>query len=71
MERRVTGPICNSFSVVTVCNPPLWEYSGDSPGARGHKRPYNGTLGTRAPINTLLALFPSRGQINRAIAISS
>jgi hypothetical protein len=21
------------FSVMTVCNPPLWEYSGDSPGA--------------------------------------
>jgi hypothetical protein len=32
-EKRVTGPICNSFSVMTVCNPPLWEYSGDSPGA--------------------------------------
>ena len=51
-EKRVTGPICNSFSVVTVCNPPLWEYSGDSPGARGHKRSYIGTLDTRAPINT-------------------
>jgi hypothetical protein len=37
---------------MTVCNPPLWEYSGDSPGARGHKRPYIGTLDTRAPINT-------------------
>jgi hypothetical protein len=33
MEKRVTGPICNSFSVMTVCNPPLWEYSGDNPGA--------------------------------------
>jgi hypothetical protein len=22
-EKRVTGPICNSFSVMTVCNPPL------------------------------------------------
>jgi hypothetical protein len=32
-EKRVTGPICNGFSVMTVCNPPLWEYSGDSPGA--------------------------------------
>ena len=29
----VTGPICNGFSVMTVCNPPLWEYFGDSPGA--------------------------------------
>jgi hypothetical protein len=32
-EKRVTGPICNSFSVMTVCNPPLWEYSGDNLGA--------------------------------------
>jgi hypothetical protein len=32
-EKCVMGPICNSFSVMTVCNPPLWEYSGDSPGA--------------------------------------
>jgi hypothetical protein len=31
-DRRVTGLICNSFSVMTVCNPPLWEYSGDNPG---------------------------------------
>jgi hypothetical protein len=31
-DRRVTGLICNSFSVKTVCNPPLWEYSGDNPG---------------------------------------
>jgi hypothetical protein len=37
---------------MTVCNPPLWEYSGDSLGARGHKHPYNGTLDNRAPINT-------------------
>jgi hypothetical protein len=51
-EKRVTGLICNSFSVMTVCNPPLWEYSGDSLGARGHKHPYIGTLDTRAPINT-------------------
>jgi hypothetical protein len=52
IEELVTGPICNSFSVMTVCNPPLWEYSGDNPGAWGHKRPYMETLGTRAPINT-------------------
>jgi hypothetical protein len=51
-EKRVTGPICNSFSVMTVYNPPLWEYSGDSPGAWGHNCPYIGTLGTQAPINT-------------------
>jgi hypothetical protein len=53
-EKRLTGLICNSFPIMTVCNPPLWEYSGDSPGARGHKRPYIGTLDTRAPINTLV-----------------
>jgi hypothetical protein len=32
-EKCVTSPICNSFSVMIVYNPPLWEYSGDSPGA--------------------------------------
>jgi hypothetical protein len=28
-----TGPICKGFSVMTVCNPALWEYSGDDLGA--------------------------------------
>jgi hypothetical protein len=51
-EKRVMGLICNSFSIMTVCNPPLWEYSRDSPGTRGHKRLYIGMLDTRAPINT-------------------
>jgi hypothetical protein len=51
-DRHVTDLICNSFSVMTVCNTPLWEYSGDNPGVCGHKRPYIGTLGARAPINT-------------------
>jgi hypothetical protein len=51
-EKRVTGPICNSFSVMTICNPPLWEYSGGGLGAQGYKCPYIGTLDTRAPINT-------------------
>jgi hypothetical protein len=46
------GLICNSFPVMTVCDPALWEYSGDNPGAWGHKRLYMETLGTRAPINT-------------------
>jgi hypothetical protein len=32
MAKCITGPICNSFSVMTVCNPPLQEYSGDSLG---------------------------------------
>jgi hypothetical protein len=52
----VTGPTWRSvlqayfvisFSVITVCNPPLWEYSGDNPGARGHKRPYIEAIGNR------------------------
>jgi hypothetical protein len=29
----ITGPICRGFSVMTVCNPALWEYSGDDLGA--------------------------------------
>jgi hypothetical protein len=29
----ITGPICDDFSVMTCCNPTLWEYSGDSLGA--------------------------------------
>jgi hypothetical protein len=32
-DKCVTGPTCNSFSVMTVCNPPLREYSRDRPGA--------------------------------------
>jgi hypothetical protein len=32
-KKRVTDPICNGFSVMTVCNPQLWEYSRDNPGA--------------------------------------
>jgi hypothetical protein len=39
---------------MTVYNSPLWEYSGDSPGAWGHMRPYIKTLGTQVPINTLV-----------------
>jgi hypothetical protein len=30
---RITGLICKGFSVITVCNPTLWEYSGDNLGA--------------------------------------
>jgi hypothetical protein len=40
------------FSVMTICNLPMWEYSGDSPDTRGHKRPYQRTVDTRVPINT-------------------
>jgi hypothetical protein len=31
VDERVTGLICNSFSIMTVCNLPLWEYSRDNP----------------------------------------
>jgi hypothetical protein len=30
---RITGLICKGFPVITVCNPTLWEYSGDNLGA--------------------------------------
>jgi hypothetical protein len=30
---RITGLICKGFSVITVCNPTLWEYSRDNLGA--------------------------------------
>jgi hypothetical protein len=29
---RVTSLICKGASVITVCNPALWEYSGDNLG---------------------------------------
>jgi hypothetical protein len=29
---RVTGLICKGASVIIVCNPALWEYSGDNLG---------------------------------------
>jgi hypothetical protein len=30
---RITGLICKGFPVITVCNPALWEFSGDNLGA--------------------------------------
>jgi hypothetical protein len=29
---RVTGLICKGLPVITVCNPAIWEYSGDNLG---------------------------------------
>jgi hypothetical protein len=29
---RITGLICKGLPVITVCNPALWEYSGDNLG---------------------------------------
>jgi hypothetical protein len=31
--QRVTGLICKGIPVITVCNPALWEYSGDNLGS--------------------------------------
>jgi hypothetical protein len=36
---RVTGLICKGIPVITVCNPALWEYSGDNLGSWWHMRP--------------------------------
>jgi hypothetical protein len=30
---RITGLICKGLPIITVCNPALWEYSGDNLGA--------------------------------------
>jgi hypothetical protein len=30
---RVTGLICKGIPIITVCNPALWEYSGDNLGS--------------------------------------
>jgi hypothetical protein len=39
------------FTVMTSCNLPSWEYSGDKPGTRGHKHLWQGQAATRVPIN--------------------
>jgi hypothetical protein len=36
---HITGLFCKGLPVITVCNPALWEYSGDNLGAWGHMRP--------------------------------
>jgi hypothetical protein len=35
----VTGLICKGVPIITVCNPALWEYSGDNLGSWGHMHP--------------------------------
>jgi hypothetical protein len=30
---RITGLTCKGLPVITVCDPALWEYSGDNLGA--------------------------------------
>jgi hypothetical protein len=49
---RVTGLNCKGIPVIIVCNPALWEYSGDNLGVWGHMRPWHKTLGAQIPINT-------------------
>jgi hypothetical protein len=60
VDRQVTGLICNSFSVMMVCNPPLWEYSRDNPSTRGHNRPCLGTFDARVLINTFVVTEPPK-----------
>jgi hypothetical protein len=61
IQPTVTGPARISvlrassviaFSVMTAYNLPMWEYSGDSLGTQGHKRPYQRIVDTWVPINT-------------------
>jgi hypothetical protein len=77
IRRAVTGPVRISvsqaasaiaFSVMTVCNLHLWEYSGDKPGARGQERLWQRT-GGRSSAYKYPRTVPVRGQINRAIGI--
>jgi hypothetical protein len=42
------------YIVMTVCNLPLWKYSGDKPGTRGSKCLWQGLATPRVPINTLV-----------------
>jgi hypothetical protein len=44
-DKRVKGHVCNSLTIMTDCNLPSLEYSGDKPGTRGHKRLRQGTGG--------------------------
>jgi hypothetical protein len=55
-----------AFSVMTVCNLPLGEYSEDTLGTRGHKRPCPRTVGTRVPINTLVQ-YPGEGRLTELL----
>jgi hypothetical protein len=58
MAKCITGPICNGFSVMTVCNPTLCEYSVLQDVRHSGTYKYPRTV-------------PLRGWINRAIAASS
>ena len=77
IQPTVTGPARISvlwaasviaFSVMTVCNLHLWEYSRDKPSTREHKRLWHGTSGHSSTYK-YPRTGPVRGQINRAFAI--
>jgi hypothetical protein len=55
------------FTVMTVCNLPLWEYSRDKPGTRGSKCLWQGQAAPRVPINTPV-LCPGKGRWMKLLA---
>jgi hypothetical protein len=57
-----------AFTIMTVYNLHLWEYSGDKPGARGQERLWQGT-GGRSSTSKYPRTVPVGGQINGAIGI--
>jgi hypothetical protein len=55
------------FTVMTVCNLPSWEYSGDKPGTRGSKCLCQGQAAPRVPINTPV-LCLGTGRLTKLLA---
>jgi hypothetical protein len=55
-----------AFFVMTVCNLPLGEYSEDTLGTQGHKRPCPRTVGTRVPIN-IPVQYPGEGRLTELL----
>jgi hypothetical protein len=56
-----------AFSIMTVCNLPLGEYSKDTLGTRGHKHPCPRTVGTQVPINTPVQ-YPGEGRLTELLS---
>ena len=54
------------FTVMTVCNLPLWEYSRDKPSTQGSKCLWQGQTAPRVPINTLI-LYPGTERPTRLL----
>jgi hypothetical protein len=61
---RATSVI--DFTVMTVCNLPSWEYSGDKPGTRGHKRLLQGT-GGHSSAYKYPRTVPSQGRLTKLL----